>query len=218
MAFKTRMRWHLWRDWDENDDLTLAYSSDKARLLASIKKTSKPAIIHSMYGGKVDLELVISAVLQCSSLGAVFSFARWKEHCNIFYQFLRVLNSLFLSLRATSPCGGVARILARAARERRGECQGQVISCLTNPWEVYIPQSFRSVVLVFLTCFSMAVETLRDRNPGPAQRKKMKNISHHVVVFPSSISKRLLLSLNYKKTSTYRIFATSSCSQCCFLR
>ena len=175
--------------------------------------------MHFMYGGKDwDLELVISAVLHCSSLGAVFSFARWKEHCNIFYQFLRVLNSLFHSLRATSPCWGVARILARAAREMRGECQGQVISCLTNPWEVYIPQSFRSVVLVFLTCFYMAVDTLPDRNPGPAQRKKMKNISHHVVAFPSSISKRLLLSLNCKKTSTYRIFATPSCSQCCFLR
>ena len=168
--------------------------------------------MHFMYGGKVDLELVISAVLQCSSLGALFSFARWQEEDNIFYQFLSVLNSLFLSLQATSPCWQVARILARSARERRGECQGQVISCLTNPWEVYIPQSFRSVVLVFLTCFSMTVETLPDRNPDPAQRKKMKNISHHVVAFPSSISKRLLLSLNCKKTSTYRIFATSSCS------
>ena len=212
------MRWHLWRDWDENDDMTLAYSSDKGRLLASIKKTSKPAIIHSMYGGKVDLELVISAVLQCSSLGAVFSFARWQEQHDIFYQFLRVLNSLFRRLQGTSPCWRVARILARSARERRGECQGQVISCLTNPWEVYIPRSFRSVVLVFLTCFSMTVETLPDRNPDPAQRKKMKNISHHVVAFPSSISKRLLLSLNCKKTSTYRIFATSSCSQYCILR
>ena len=174
--------------------------------------------MHFMYGGKEDLESVISAVLHCSSLGAVFSFARWKEHCNIFYQFLRVLNSLFFSLRASSPCGGVARNLARAAREMRGECQGQVISCLTNPWEVYIPQSLRSVVWVFFNVFYMAVETLPDRNPGPAQRRKMKNISHHVVAFPSSISKRLLLSLNCKKTSTYRIFATSSCSQYCILR
>jgi len=64
--------------------MALAYSSDKARLLASIKKTSKLAIIHFMYGGKEDLELVISAVLQCSSLGAFFSFARWQEHYNIF--------------------------------------------------------------------------------------------------------------------------------------
>ena len=175
--------------------------------------------MHFMYGGKDwDLELVISAVLQCSSLGALFSFARWQEEDNIFYQFLRVLKSLFFSLRASSPCGGVARNLARAAREMRGECQRQVISSLTNPWEVYIPQSCRSVVWVFLTCFCMAVETLPDRNPGPAQRKKMKNISHHVVAFPSSISKRLLHSLNYKRTSTYRIFATSSCSQYCFLR
>ena len=109
--------------------------------------------MHFMYGGKEDLELVISAVLQCSSLGAVFSFARWQEEDNIFYQFLRVLNSLFFSLRASSPCGGVARNLARAARERRGECQGQVISCLTNPWEVYIPQSCRSVVWVFFNVF-----------------------------------------------------------------
>ena len=174
--------------------------------------------MHFMYGGKEDLELVISAVLHCSSLGAVFIFARWQEQHDVFYQFLSVLNSLFLSLQATSPCWRVARILARSARERKGECQGQVISCLTNPWEVYNPQSFRSVVLVFLTCFYMAVDTLPDRNPGPAQRKKMKNISHHVVAFPSSISKRLLLSLNCKKTSTYRIFATSSCSQYCFLR
>ena len=60
--------------------------------------------MHFMYGGKEDLELVISAVLQCSSLGAVFSFARWQEEDNIFYQFLSVLNSLFLSLQATSPC------------------------------------------------------------------------------------------------------------------
>ena len=109
--------------------------------------------MHFMYGGKEDLELVISAVLHCSSLGAVFSFARWKEEDNIFYQFLRVLNSLFRSLRATSPCWRVARILARSARERRSECQGQVISCLTNPWEVYIPQSFRSVVWVFFEVF-----------------------------------------------------------------
>lgn len=113
--------------------MALDYSSDKARLLASIKKTSKPAIIHFMYGGKEDLELVISAVLQCSSLGAVFSFARWQEEDNIFYQFLRVSNSLFLSLQASSSRGGVARILARARRERRGDCQGQVIFSLTNP-------------------------------------------------------------------------------------
>ena len=174
--------------------------------------------MHFMYGGKEDLESVISAVLHCSSLGAVFSFARWQEQHDIFYQFLRVLNSLFRRLQATSPCWRVARILARSARERRSECQGQVISCLTNPWEVYIPQSLRSVVWVFFNVFYMAVETLPDRNPGPAQRKKMKNISHHVVAFPSSISKRLLLSLNCKKTSTYRIFATSPCSQYCFLR
>ena len=110
--------------------------------------------MHFMYGGKDwDLELVISAVLQCSSLGALFSFARWQEEDNIFYQFLRVLNSLFFSLRASSPCGGVARNLARSARERRGECQGQVISSLTNPWEVYIPQSLRSVVWVFFKVF-----------------------------------------------------------------
>ena len=90
--------------------------------------------MHFMYGGKDwDLELVISAVLQCSSLGALFSFARWQEEDNIFYQFLRVLKSLFFSLRASSPCGGVARNLARAAREMRGECQRQVISSLTNP-------------------------------------------------------------------------------------
>ena len=175
--------------------------------------------MHFMYGGKDwDLELVISAVLHCSSLGAVFSFARWQEQHDIFYQFLRVLNSLFRRLQATSPCWRVARILARSARERRSECQGQVISCLTNPWEVYIPQSFRSVVWGFFNVFYMAVETSPDRNPGPAQRKKMKNISHYVVAFPSSISKRLLLSLNCKKTSTYRIFATSSCSQYCILR
>ena len=90
--------------------------------------------MHFMYGGKDwDLELVISAVLQCSSLGALFSFARWQEEDNIFYQFLRVLKSLFFSLRTSSPCGGVARNLARAAREMRGECQRQVISSLTNP-------------------------------------------------------------------------------------
>ena len=71
---------------------------------------------------------------------------------------------------------------------------------------------------LFFNVFYMAVETLPDRNPGPAQRKKMKNICHNVVAFPSSISKRLLLSLNCKKTSTYRIFATSSCSQYCILR
>ena len=89
--------------------------------------------MHFMYGGKEDLELVISAVLHCLSLGAVFIFARWQEQHDIFYQFLSVLNSLFLSLQATSPCWRVARILARSARERKGEYQGQVISCLTNP-------------------------------------------------------------------------------------
>lgn len=128
--------------------------------------------MHFMYGGKEDLELVISAMLQCSSLGAVFSFARWQEQHDIFYQFLSVLNSLFLSLQATSPCWRVARILARSARERRGECQGQVIFSLTNPWEIYIPQSCRSVVWGFFNVFLYGGRDLTWQKSGSSSAEK----------------------------------------------
>lgn len=77
--------------------------------------------MHFMYGGKEDLELVISAVLHCSSLGAVFSFARWKEEDNIFYQFLRVLKSLFFSLAASklSMWGSCEKSRESGARNER---------------------------------------------------------------------------------------------------
>ena len=104
-----------------------------------------------------------------------------------------------------------------ARNERRVSGAGHFL--FDQPMRSLHPPVFEiSSMVFFLKCFYMAVETLPDRNPGPAQRKKMKNISHYVVAFPSSIPKRLLLSLNCKKTSTYRIFATSSCSQYCFLR
>ena len=105
----------------------------------------------------------------------------------------------------------------RARKERRVSGTGHFL--LDQPMRSLHPPVFEiSSMGFFFNVFYMAVETLPDRNPGPAQRKKMKNISHHVVAFPSSISKRLLLSLNCKKTSTYRIFVTSSCSQYCTLR
>ena len=105
----------------------------------------------------------------------------------------------------------------RARKEKRVSGAGHFL--FDQPMRSLHPPVFQiSSMGFFFNVFYMAVETSPDRNPAPARRKKVKNISHFVVAFSSSISKRLLLSLNCKKTSTYRIFATSSCSQYCILR
>lgn len=119
------------------------------------------------------------------------------------------------NLSMLGSCENSREICAR--KERRVSGAGHFL--FDQPMRSLHPPVFQiSSMGLFFNVFYMAVETLPDRNPGPAQRKKMKNICHNVVAFPSSISKRLLLSLNCKKTSTYRIFATSSCSQYCILR